>query len=111
MIYVPDLNNYRCVYVRGQGVIRAYRQQPYYNSTIQYRDYYIDSHYTFVDGEQTFNQYSTLPTCLSSNDLTDSYMYRNDIADILIVFVLFVGIIWFLISKLVKTFFRGFKRY
>lgn len=111
MIYLPSVSSYPCVYVRGQGVVRAYKQQPYYNSVVQYRDYYIDSHYTYTDGEQSFSQYSTLPVCLASNELTDRYMYRNDIADILLTFVLFVGIIWFLISKLIKTFFRGFKRY
>ena len=110
MLYLPS-TNYSCVYVRGQGVVRAYIQAPNYNTTCQYRDYYIDSHYTYADGEQTFSQYSSLPVCLSSNDITDKYMYRNDISDILLTFVLFVGIIWFLISKLVKTFFRGFKRY
>lgn len=111
MLYIPNYSTYPCIYIRGQGVARAYRQRPNYNQTISYRDFYLDSHYTYVDGEQSFNQYSSLPTCLSSSELTDAYVYRHDFVDIMIVFVLMVGLVWFLISKLIKTFFRGFKRY
>ena len=87
MIYVPDLN-YKCYVVRDTNTIRAYKRVPTNNSTIDYRDYYYNSNYLYQDGEQTFSQYTTLPTCLDSNVLTDNSYYRNDIADILFIFTI-----------------------
>ena len=111
MIYVPDLENYECFVVRSEEVIRAYEEIPQNNTTITYRDYYYNSNYLYNDGEQSFSNYTTLPVCLSSEMVTDNFYYRNDFADILIIFIIMVGGAWFLISKLIKTFFRGFKRY
>lgn len=88
-IYVPDLN-YQCVYVYGEGVIRAYEERPQTNKTINYRDYYINSNYIYKDGSTTFNSYSSLPTCLSSSVLTNDFYYRNDIDSILIIFSILV---------------------
>lgn len=110
MIYVPDLENYKCVYVRGEGVIRAYRQKPQSNTTVSYRDYYIDSHYTFTDGQQSFSYNPTLPVCLDESNLTNAYYYRHDFCDILLVFLGLIGFCWFFMSKLIKTLFRGYKR-
>lgn len=111
MIYVPDLDNYKCYVVRDTNTLRAYKEVPKNNIEVEYRDYYINSHYLYQDGTQTFSTYSTLPICLDEEKLTTSYNYRNDFGDIMIIFVLMVGIVWFLISKLIKTFFRGFKKY
>lgn len=86
MIYVPDLENYKCFVVRSEEVIRAYEQVPTNNSTIEYRDYYYNANYLYNDGEQTFSQYTTLPTCLSQEVLTDDFYYRNDLDSILIIF-------------------------
>lgn len=108
MIYVPDLENYRCVYVRGEGVIRAYRQQPTYNSVVDYRDYYIDSHYTYTDGQQSFSTYSTLPTCLVSNDLTNEVYYRHDFNDILVMFICLCLIFFYIPLKILFRLFRRF---
>lgn len=108
MIYVPDLENYKCVYVRGEGVIRAYKEIPKINSTVDYRDYYIDSNYIFTDGGQTFNQYSTLPTCLSDEVLTDEVYYRNDFDSILIIFLILTIFIIYIPLKIFKRFFRRF---
>ena len=113
MIYVPDLENYKCYVVRDTNTIRAYKEIPKRNSEIEYRDYYINSHYLYQDGTQSFGNYTSayLPVCLDSSNLTTSYNYRNDFADIMIIFAIMTGIVWFLTSKLVKTFFRGFRRY
>ena len=111
MIYVPDIENYKCFVVRSEEVIRAYADIPRNNTEITYRDYYYNSNYTYNDGVQSFSQYTTLPVCLDSNDVTSNFYYRNDFDSILIIFIIMVGLIWFLISKLVKTFFSGFKKY
>lgn len=95
-IYVPDLNDYKCFYVRGEGIIRAYKDLPQNNSSTTYRDYYIDSHYIFTDGIQSFSYSQSIPDCLDSSLLTDSIYYRNDFDSILIIFlILFIFIIYF----------------
>lgn len=106
-IYVPDLENYECFVVQGEGVIRAYEQRPVQNRTINYRDYYINSSYIYRDGDQTFSNFTTLPTCLASNVVTDSVYYRNDFDSILIIFMI-LCIFCFLIP--LKVFMRFFRR-
>lgn len=86
MIYVPNINDYQCVYVRNDSTIRAYKQLPNYNSTVDYVDYYYNSNYLFTEGQQQFSNYATLPTCLDNNLLTDNYYYRNDFPSILLMF-------------------------
>lgn len=112
MIYVPDLQNYECFVVQSSDVIRAYETVPRLNSTVNYRDYYMNSHYVFKDGVQTFSNYSNnIPVCLSSSDVTDVIGYRNDFADICIITLILCGVAWFLVSKVVKTLFKGRKLY
>lgn len=89
-IYVPDITNYECTYVYGEGVLRSYEETPQQNRTINYRDYYINSGYIYKDGVTQFNSYSTLPTCLSSSILTNNVFYRNDIDKILVCFIILV---------------------
>lgn len=108
MIYVPDLENYKCFVVRSEGVIRAYEEIPTYNSDVSYRDYYINSNYIFNDGYQSFSQYTTLPTCLSSSNLSSNVYYRNDFDSILIIFSI-LSIICFYIP--IKIFMRLFRRF
>lgn len=107
MIYVPDLN-YECYYVQSEGVIRAYEEIPENNKTINYRDYYLNSNYIYKDGYTHFSSYSTLPTCLESSVLTDNLYYRNDLADILIIFSI-MSIFCFYIP--IKIFTRIFRRF
>lgn len=108
-IYVPNLSDYQCVYVRGEGVIRAYRQKPQNNATVSYRDYYIDSNYIFSDGEQTFGNYSSnIPVCLESSVLTDLVYYRNDFDSILVMFICLCIIFFYPGIKIIKRLFRRF---
>lgn len=99
-IYVPDLTNYKCFVVRSEEVIRAYKQTPTNNSTIEYRDYYFNSNYLYQDGQQTFNQYSTLPVCLSNDLITDDFYYRNDFPDILVMFFIISFFVLFIPYKI-----------
>ena len=107
-IYVPDLK-YKCFVVQSEGVIRGYEQIPTYNGNYAYRDYYINSSYIYRDGVQQFSTYSTFPTCLSSDVLTDSYYYRNDFDRIMIILFIFLFIVFFIFKKFVRVFFHGFR--
>lgn len=111
MIYVPDLS-YACYVVQNSDTIRAYKVKPYnpgYNQSvnIEYRDYYLKSNYIYQDGTQNFGNYSTIPTCLDSSALTDSYYYRNDFDSILVIFLI-MCVFCFYIP--IKIFSRLFKR-
>ena len=111
MIYVPNAEDYKCIVVRDSQTIRAYKENPTYNSTINYTDYYIHSDYLSNNGYQTFNQYSTLPICLANSLLTDSYVYRVDFQNILLIFLLMLIIIAYPSFYLIKRIFRGKKAY
>lgn len=107
MIYVPELNSYKCYVVRDSNTIRAYKQIPTNNSNIDYRDYFYNSNYLYQDGTQQFSNYATLPVCLDKNVLTDDVYYRNDFDSILIIFLI-LSIFCFLIP--IKIFLRLFRR-
>lgn len=111
MIYVPDLENYKCFIVRDKDTIRAYKEIPTNNADIEYTDYYVNSHYLYNNGIQNFTLYSNLPTCIDNNKLTNSYVYRNDFDSIMIIFILFIGFIYFCLTKMFRTLFHGFRRY
>lgn len=107
MIYIPD-TSYACYVVQSEGVIRAYENTPQTNVTTNYRDYYINSNYIFRDGSQNFGSYTSLPTCLSRDVLTDSPYYRTDFDSILVIFMI-MSIFCFLIP--LKVFIRLFRRF
>ena len=111
-IYLPvdNVSDFACYSVRDKDTIRAYKQMPTVNSTIDYIDFYINSHYLENSGQQTFSQYTNyLPTCLADNSITNEVYYRTDFADTLIIFVLIIFIcIW---CPLKLTFGRMFKRF
>lgn len=106
-IYVPDLS-YKCFVVQSEGVIRAYEKVPQNNQEINYRDYYINSSYIYRDGTQSFGSYYYTPTCLSTDVVTDSVYYRNDIDKILVIVLIFSIFIIYIPLKIGKRFFRRF---
>ena len=109
MIYVPEDSTYnKCYVVQIQGVIRGYDRIPTNNANYNYRDYYIDSDYIYRDGSGTWSQYSTLPTCIISSDITNDIMYRHDIDRSLIIFFI-LSIFAFYIP--IKIFMRLFRRF
>lgn len=107
MIYVPN-KSYPCYVIIDANTIRAYHSYPYSNSNINYTDYYINSHYLEKVGQQSFGSYYTSPACLSSSLITNEVYYRNDFADILIIFLI-MCIFCFLIP--IKIFIRLFRRF
>lgn len=109
MIYVPNLN-YKCYVIQDSNTIRAYASTPSLNSTVSYVDFFINSHYMERPGVQQFGNYNVNVQCLDKNNLTDAFMYRNDIADILLVFVLLLIILILPFKMLLKRLFRGLLR-
>lgn len=114
MIYVPDLS-YECYVVQNESTIRAYEEKPYtpsnYNDqvTIGYRDYYYNSNYLYQDGYQQFSRYSTIPVCLDKKNLTTDFYYRNDFDSILIILFIFLFLTYFVVKKIIRVFFLGFR--
>lgn len=109
MIYVPDLENFKCFVVRNDTTIRAYKEVPTNNKEVSYRDYFYNSNYLFQDGTQSFSSYTTLPVCLDSANLTDSVYYRNDFDSILVIFLIMCIFCFYLPLKIFVRLFRRFQ--
>lgn len=96
-IYLPvyDVNDYACYSVLDKDTIRAYKTQPQLDSSSEYVDFYINSHYLQKTGIQSWGQWnSSLPTCFTKSSITTDVYYRNDFDSILIIFlILFIFII------------------
>ena len=108
MLYVPDDLPYNACYVlQNNYTLRVYDEVPRANSTIDYIDVALDNHYIYRDGTQTFSTYTTIPTCIVSDRITNSWIYRTDIFEIMGVIVIIVVILYFCLSKPIKWLFRG----
>lgn len=107
MIYVPNYSSGNCAIVYDKDTIRVYDRTPSVNSDINYIDYYINSNYISKSGVSHFSQYSTIPTCISSDDITTDFYYRNDFAQILLIFIIMFFVI---IYAPWKIFIRMFRR-
>lgn len=109
-IYLPNFNDYKCVYIINEDTMRAYKEIPRNNSSIEYTDFYFNSNYYYKDGIQTFNQYTTLPVCLDNSKLTDNYIYRNDFSSILLMFfIISIFVVWLPYKIFSRFFGRWFK--
>ena len=107
MIFMPSDSTYnKCYVVQSEGVIRGYDRIPSNNTNYNYRDYYINSNYIYRDGQGTWSQYTTLPTCLSTSVITNDFYYRNDFWAICIIFLTLFFFVIFLPFKLFQRFFR-----
>lgn len=107
MIYVPTYDSNNCVYVRDGSTIRVYDTHPYQGTTVGYTDYYFNSHYVYTNGSTTFSNYTTIPTCLASDNITTNIWYRNDLSDILICVFIMLTLGYFIIKKCVRAIFWG----
>lgn len=108
MIYVPDDLPYSACYVlQSNYVLRVYEGVPRQNATINYIDVALDNHYIYREGVTTFNNYSTIPTCISSDRITSAWSYRTDLSDIMIILFIILVICGYLISRPLKWLFRG----
>lgn len=107
-IYVPNYSDGNCAYIYNSDIVRVYDSIPRHNSTIGYKDYFINSSYIDNNGTTTFSQYSSLPTCINSDRITTEVYYRNDFAQILLIFFL-LSFICFWVPW--RIFLRLFRRY
>lgn len=105
MLYVPKFNDNNCVVLTNSDTIRVYDVKPTQNSNVAYTDYYINSHYLTNTGTQNFNYYNENIVCRT--DITNDFYYRNDISDILIIFMI---LCIFCILVPLKIFLRLIKR-
>lgn len=110
-IYLPieNINDFACYSVIDKDTIRAYRTQPKIDSSSEYVDFFINSHYLEKTGIQNWGQWtSSLPTCINKNSFTNNYYYRNDFASSLFIFTIFAI---FGIMIPIKIFVRLFRRF
>ena len=110
-IYLPvnNINDFACYSVLDKDTIRAYRTQPQIESSSEYVDFYINSHYLEKTGTQSWGQWSSnLPICTSKDLFTNNYYYRNDFASSLFIFTIFAI---FGIMIPIKIFVRLFRRF
>lgn len=106
---VDNVSDFACYSVLDKDTIRAYSSMPQINTSSNYVDFYINSHYLEKEGTQTWGSYAQyLPTCISSSAITNDFYYRNDMPDILIMFII-LCIFVFLIP--LKVFLRLFRRF
>lgn len=111
-IYLPidNISDFKCYVVQDKDTIRAYSKKPAYNSSSDYIDFFINSHYLEKTGTQTWGQssYYDLPICLPKEIITNDIYYRTDLVDCLIIFSLLALIMFWVPLKL--TYFRLFRR-
>ncbi len=101
-IYVPSAN-LSCYRFIDRNTLRGYFTKPIVGDKVNFYDFYLDQHYNSVTGNETLNEDIT---CLTN--ITTNYLYRNDIVEILIFFMI-VGFFVFYIP--VKILFRLFRRF
>lgn len=109
VIYVPDYTSNNCAYIYSTDIIRVYESTPSPGNTVAFKDYYIKSSYMYNTGTTTFNQYSTLPTCISSDRITTDVYYRNDFPQILFIFLALAFICFWIPWRLVLRIFRRYQ--
>lgn len=108
-IYLPidNVSDFACYSVYDKDTIRAYYTQPQIDSSSEYVDFFVNSHYLQKTGTQSWGQWqSNLPTCLSINSITTDYYYRNDFPDILLIFIIFAIVGIYLPFKIFSKIFR-----
>ena len=108
-IYLPidNVNDFACYSIYDKDTIRAYYTKPALDSSSDYVDFYINSHYLQRTGNQSWGQWNTsLPSCLSADSITTDYYYRNDFPDILLIFIIFAIVGIYLPFKLISRIFR-----
>lgn len=111
-IYLPieNLNDFACYTVEDKDTIRAYKTMPRLDSSSDYVDFYINSHYLEKEGTESWGQWqSYLPTCIISSSITNDIYYRNDLDSILVIFLCIIVFVTYFPRKLLNIFYkRGF---
>ena len=103
MIYVPieNLDNV-CIKKLDTNILRYYKTTNI-NQDNDYIDYNSANHYNTYEGKEYLD---TIPTCIDRQDLTNDIYYRNDLAHILILFIIFSFVIFYIPYKIFLRFYR-----
>lgn len=101
-IYVPS-SNLSCYRFIDRNTLRGYFVKPNVGDEVDFYDFYLDQHYNSITGSETLNEDIS---CLTN--ITTNYLYRNDIVEVLIFFMI-VGFFVFYIP--IKILFRLFRRF
>lgn len=104
-IYVPNLSSNNCVVVQDHDTIRVYDNEPISGIEVNYVDYYVNSHYLSKSGSIIYGDSSFLDSCISSDNLTTNFYYRNDMDSIMIIFVVLALICVYLPYKIYSRMF------
>lgn len=101
-IYVPN-KNLECYILKDKNTLRGYFSKPTLNTSVEYYDFFIDQHYNSVKGTEEITEEVT---CL--DNISYDYLYRNDIVEVLLFFVI---VLLFVIVLPIKILFRMFRRF
>lgn len=104
MIYSPISldNNNKCYEFIDTTILRIYDDTTL-NTTITYIDYNTSNHYTSKTGQTIL---TAQPVCISHDDLTDDFYYRNDLSHILVIFLILCIFIFYIPYKIFIRFYR-----
>lgn len=104
MIYVPtDLNNNNYCYILiDTNIIREYHSINI-NQDNDYIDFNSSNHYNSYSSSQYL---TTQPSCISHDNLTNDFYYRNDLSHILVIFLIMSIFIFYIPFKIIMRFYR-----
>lgn len=105
-IYVPDLEKYEKYVLLNENTIRAYATTPQKGVGVNYRDYYINSHYIYKDGVEMYTETTENVSFLDESILTNEIYYRNDFDSILIIFFIVSFVCIYIPIKIVMRMFK-----
>ena len=78
MIYVPENLSYNgCHVILDNYTMRVYETIPTINDSVSYVDVALDNHYLTREGIEYFGVDASLPTCISSQEITHAWSYRT----------------------------------
>lgn len=101
-VYLPSITNSNCIVILDKDTIRVYNDLPTAYNLHSYTDYFINSHYLSKTGEEYIE---TVPVCEDHVGFTTEVYYRNDLSDILIIFLIIVLIGFYLPYKILARLF------
>lgn len=104
-IYVPSGYTGKPCYQVNNGYIRVYNTINNSTNNVVF-DIYINQDYQIRQTTATYTSGTTL--CDTINTYTDDFLYRVDLMNILIVFLIFIFFTTYIPWKLVCRFFRRF---
>lgn len=103
MEYSPiELPNNKCYEYQDTTILRIY-DSIVLNQNNSYTDYNTSNHYSKKTGTIFLE---SEPMCLDHNVLSDSFYYRNDLAHILFIFLVFCFVIIYLPFRLLTRFYK-----